>query len=332
MDRAPHRARNMPTVGAHPVPALPSSVLASRLAAAIARRGHPASLSDADWRACAQDLDAHVVGPAELERGGQRIRVDGRTAIVTGAGVSTSHDVGPRPSARQLEAEAVLAGILREHPLCCAVSGGKDSAVTLCLALNSARRLAEAGGLRMPVIVSSADTGVESPEVVHIRTELLAAAEAFAARHAVPLITRVSTPRLTERWWPRMLAGRKLPSWAGSKADCTVDMKIKPQGRAQKEIAADLAAQGLPAPVLCVGTRYAESQRRASNMRGRGEGAELADGRIAPIANWSDVEVFDFLADVRAPKLPFDWSLLLDFYANAGAECIIVPDPALRGT
>lgn len=304
------------------------ALIAIRADGALRAQGYPEDI------ATSLSILASLPG-AELDQAGtlrvaqhQLSLIDAHQLQITApAGTATVHQIGFLPSPHQMEAETRLQAILRDRPLCVAASFGKDSTVVVALALNAADQLRRAGITPHPLIVTTADTGVENPEVVAIRETMIRGIEAFAETTGLDIRIVVTRPRLSERFWPRILAGRKLPSSPGSNGDCTVDMKIKPQQRARRAIELEVLERGLPLPVTAVGTRFDESARRSAHMAERGEGVEIADGVIAPIADWSTVQVFEFLADPRAPKPPLPFHDVLQFYADAGAgECGFTPE------
>lgn len=222
-----------------------------------------------------------------------------------------------------------LSAIAVDRPLRVACSGGKDSTVCLALAICAMRRLVAAGS-RPTLLISSSNTGVENPEVVALLTSLHESAKADAAAADYDLMAEVVTPSLMEAWWPRLLAGRKLPSYVGVQGDCTVDLKIKPQSRLSKQFSRKLRARGLAEPVVVVGTRLDESSRRSANMKARGERPDaVVDGLIAPISDWSTDDVLVFLIDRDLEQYRFDhdYRSIIEFYAGAsGSECIVTPE------
>ena len=224
-------------------------------------------------------------------------------------------------------------------------SSGKDSTVCVNLALMAARELKARGEAVPPIWISSSDTEVESPVVAQLLRTQHARVERWAEREGVDVRTRIVTPPLAQGWWVRILSGRKLPSYYDIQktADCSVSLKVQPQLTLSKAIDRELAAQGLPPSVAVLGTRFAESQARASHMRCRGEACDtITEGRsgnycyytVSPIADWSDAEVFFYLnlagVDAYLPAFTEDFSDVLDVYADAAGDgCMLVPDPAL---
>lgn len=307
---------------------MPTAVVVTQLRTALARIGHPDALTDVVLSALASAsgllLAPIAPGLAEIQTREGRVVLDAHQATLPDG---SSIEIGARQSQHALEAQSVIEGILRTTPVRVALSGGKDSSVVAALVLNAARRLVHAGVALAPIHLTSANTMVESPEVMaqvaSIHDSIRAAADALG----IELHLHVTYPNLMERWWVRILAGRKLPSYAGSQADCTSDMKVKPQERLAATLRKDLIAAGWPAPVTLTGMRFDESGRRQGKMDARGDSAtEIVNGMLAPIAHWTDAQVFDFLGDASERKFAHDWAGLLQFYADATTECVLAPD------
>lgn len=312
----------------HAGTSLPLAVVISQLRTALARIGHPDVLTERDVTALASaaalPLVAVAQGRAEVQTGQGRVLFDAHQATLPdGTGIQ----IGATQSQHSIDAQSVIEGVLRTTPIRVALSGGKDSSVVAALVLNAARRLAQAGERIAPIHVTSANTMVEAPEVMAqvaaIHDSIRAAADALG----IELHIHVTIPNLMERWWVRILSGRKLPSYVGSQADCTTDMKVKPQERLAATLKKELIAAGWPSPVTLTGMRFDESGRRQAKMTARGDSAtEIVDGMLAPIAHWSDAQVFDFLGDASERKFVHDWAGLLQFYADATTECVLAPD------
>lgn len=309
-------------------PAPPIAIVLSQLQTALARHGHPDHLADQDLSALASALGLPVVtlepGTGEISTAQGRVQFDAHRATLPDGSTLT---VGARQSQHALDAQSVIETLLRTTPIRVALSGGKDSSVVMALVMNAARQLVRAGAAIAPIHVTSANTNVESPEVMaqiaSIHDSIRLAADALG----IELHLHVTHPNLLERWWVRILSGRKLPSYAGAQADCTVDMKVKPQERLAATLRRDLLAAGWPAPVTLTGLRFDESGRRQENMVSRGDNATcVVNGMLAPIAHWTDAQVFDFLGDARERKFVHDWAGLLQFYADATTECVLAPD------
>lgn len=228
---------------------------------------------------------------------------------------------------------AAINAVLATAPVCVSWSAGKDSSVVLSLTLEAAGRRRQRGEHLHPIVVMTADTRVESPEVHAYARAELRAVQRFARQHGLDVRTEVTTPRLTESWALTILSGRSLPSFIGGHSDCTSQMKVQPLQRAQKRFDKEL-----PGLVNLLGTRFDESARRAANMRKRQETAEQiwtgADGRryLSPIAYWSTDSVWTYIGTVMADETLRTYSSFEELhriYRDAsGSTCVVVAEMA----
>lgn len=138
---------------------------------------------------------------------------------------------------------------------------------------------------------------------------------------------------MASSWQLKVLTGRGLPSFPGGSSDCTVDLKIAPQQAFRKKLFREIEKSGMPGAVTCLGTRFDESVRRGTNMRERGDQADTPvlnkDGELvmAPIAHWSEDDVFEYLGYVSSGLLESYSNMeeVLRIYAHsAGTSCAVV--------
>lgn len=249
------------------------------------------------------------------------------------------HESGASHSAHQVSHDIVASALVTIERLllqgkvpCVSWSTGKDSSVVLNLTLNAAINVLRAQGHCPPIHVLSADTGVESP-VVHA----LASTEAdrvrqFAQRHGLDVQVHVSRPTLSASWAVRNIGGRALPTFPGSKRDCTTDYKILPLQRVRKAI---IASVGVGRVVTFIGTRTTESAQRAIATSQRRETAHTTwfgpegDERLSPILHWDTDDVWTYLGECAAGVHPSysPFTELMEFYAAAGASsCVVIAD------
>ncbi|MGT2453890.1 hypothetical protein ACU4GI_11560 [Cupriavidus basilensis] len=203
---------------------------------------------------------------------------------------------------------AILRLFHAAHPVVIAYSGGKDSSVVAALVLHAALLHRAAGGKPL-VIVTTSDTKVESPEVnLHYRAELKRM-RALGEQHGFTVIAKVVEPQLASTSQVKVLTGRALPSFPGLHGDCSVDLKIAPQRAFRRQLFRSPSERGAATPVTCVGTRFDEGARRASNMRQRGESdgkpTSNKDGELvlSPI-HWNSDDVWEALALYGAGSRP----------------------------
>lgn len=223
-----------------------------------------------------------------------------------------------------------------------AFSSGKDSLTTLIITCEALRRAAEQGVAVPTLHVTSADTGVENPEVLSLIHGNQAAVAAWGAEHNLPVQTEIVRPPLSSRLWVQVLSGRALPPHrALNRGNCSQDWKIRPAMAETRRIDRELAAKGRRPTVTLLGTRFAESDRRSQRMRQRCESSSTvrlgeSDGyryyTLSPIADWATEDVFAFLQDVgqgHFPSFAPDHQDTLTLYnSGAGAGCVLVPDPS----
>jgi 3'-phosphoadenosine 5'-phosphosulfate sulfotransferase (PAPS reductase)/FAD synthetase len=235
----------------------------------------------------------------------------------------------------------VLEGLLKEdRPLVIPFSGGKDSSTVAFLVTTAARRHAAAGGDPLIVAVSSS-TGVENPEIDGYFRGELAKMRAYGQANGFRVETQVVTPTLAASMPVKILTGRALPSFQGSKGHCTVDWKISPQLRWRNTFFREMKAAGKPEPVICLGTRYEESVRRKANMLARGESDTVPmrnpDGELvlSPISLWNTDDVWELIGEAAAGTWGPSYSDFAEtrrIYAHSeGTSCAVVADAIATG-
>lgn len=270
---------------------------------------------------------------------------------------------GPEIGERVETAVSVLADLLSREVLAVAWSGGKDSTACLILALLAMRRMAAVGDDPAPLIVLHGDTLVESPPVHALAIDMLASLRDWCAANDVPLIPIVYRPRLNQSYVVKILSGTALPTFPEArKRICSASWKVEPSGRAVDREAlakliemaaaqpdrwpairasADWAPDGRPSwrrqPVIVLGSRLDESDRRAASMSRHGQRANVVSvdtvaGRrtISPIAEWSELDVWELLglAGLSSPHYPVwqdDFAELVELYRGAAGGCVVVP-------
>lgn len=244
--------------------------------------------------------------------------------------------VAPGDLSLERKVEAAHAAVLRlfedGHPVVVAVSGGKDSGVTLNLALAAAIRHKASGGNPF-VALLHAETGIDNPEVSVLARQEIAKAVSFARTHGIEIQSHTAHPSLNDLWAVRIIGGRALPTFANSSTrDCTVSWKINPMSRAKKHLLRSLSdATGKP-PCVLIGTRFDESSGRAARMTERGESDDRPwqgdDGLyLSPIARFTLDDVIEYIGQVNAGVIPgyTDFDDLMKLYnASEGSTCFVV--------
>ncbi len=236
--------------------------------------------------------------------------------------------------------QSIRALMEQNVPIVCAFSGGKDSGVVTDLVLTTARQITEEGVKGVLVVISTSDTLIENPEVNEHYYRELDKMSAYGKKHNFQVIVRVARPSLLSTWQLKILTGRGIPSFAGQNTDCSDDLKVKPQAALRKKLFADLAkARYTKEPVTCLGTRFDESERRAMNMKARGENmlepVRNKDGDLvlSPIADFTTDDVWEYIAlAASAGESYSDFEETKSIYAHAeGAGCAIVAEAIRDG-
>lgn len=247
-----------------------------------------------------------------------------------------------QPSLDELQADAIRAilNLFKEHrPVVVGTSFGKDSSSVTHLAFVAAAEAARIG-LAPFIVVSNADTLSENPEITRLGKREAAKMARFAKLHGIKFISQVATPSLLSTTQVRILSGRAIPSYPGSRMDCTQDLKIRPMRAARNRLFKELASAGFKDPVTLLGTRFDESQLRGSRMRARGDRADVpiqnaaGDWILCPIANWSTEDVFELLGLINSGTIESysDFKDVLRIYAHSGGtSCAVVSHDILEG-
>ncbi len=217
-----------------------------------------------------------------------------------------------------------------EIPWIVGYSGGKDSTATLQLIWSAIAELPP-DRRRKTIHVISTDTLVENPIVSAWVENSLQVMARNAEQAAMPVAPRLLRPKLEDSFWVNLI-GRGYPAPRHKFRWCTERLKIAPSNTFITNI---VSASG--ETILVLGTRKAESFRRAANMAKHEKGrvrhrlspnARLPGSLIyTPIEDWSNDDVWRFLMQQPNPW-GYDNRDLLDMYAGASAdgECPLVVD------
>lgn len=201
-------------------------------------------------------------------------------------------------------------------------SGGKDSTATLQLVWLSIEGL-PVGLRKKPIHVINTDTLVESPVVSKWVQHSFEVMNSAAVAKNVPFITHRLTPDYNNTFWVNLI-GRGYPFPRLKYRWCTDRLKIQPVNTFIKN---KIAEHG--EIILVIGTRKAESARRARTMahyeskRVRellSPNPTLANELVfSPLEDWTDDDVWVFLMQYKNP-----WGLsnmeLLTLYKGATAD------------
>ena len=201
-------------------------------------------------------------------------------------------------------------------------SGGKDSTATLQLVWLSLLDLPIEKRKKIVHIINT-DTMVESPVIEKWVTKSLAIMEESAKRDQLPFITHRLTPDLNNTFWVNFL-GRGYPFPRKKLRWCTDRLKIQPVNNFVKSAIAEHGEI-----IMVLGTRKAESQRRARTMayyekkRVRellSPNPTMANELVfSPLEEWNDNDVWVFLMQYKNPW-GYSNQELLTLYRGATAD------------
>jgi DNA sulfur modification protein DndC len=209
-------------------------------------------------------------------------------------------------------------------------SGGKDSSAVLQLVWLAIRELPAAQRSK-PIYVISTDTLVEQPIVAAWVDASLVRMRQAASEQGLPIIPYRIIPDVGDLFWVNLI-GKGYPAPRSSFRWCTSRMKINPSNAFIRNVVRESGEA-----ILVLGTRKAESQRRARSM------ARLEKRRVrerltpnaalpnslvyTPIEDWSNDDVWLFLMQVKNPWGHTNKSLLGMYQgASADGECPLVVD------
>ena len=209
-------------------------------------------------------------------------------------------------------------------------SGGKDSTATLQLVWSAIAELPPAQRGKTIHVIST-DTLVENPIVAAWVATSLEVMQRAADEQGMPIRPRRLTPKIANTFWVNLI-GRGYPAPRHKFRWCTERLKIQPSNAFINSIVSSSGEA-----ILVLGTRKAESIRRAATMQKHEKGrvrdrlspnASLPGSLVyTPIEAWSNDDVWFFLMQARNP-----WGYhnrdLLSMYAGASAdgECPLVID------
>ena len=243
---------------------------------------------------------------------------------------SAFEDLGLRSAVRNLVDEARELYLADSIPWVVGYSGGKDSTAVLQIVWAAVSELTPEQRTK-DVHVISTDTLVENPIVAAWVAKSLDTMEAAAKAQGLPIHPHRLTPAVADTFWVNLI-GKGYPAPRPKFRWCTERMKIKPSNAFIR----DVVKQNGEA-ILVLGTRKAESSKRASTMnkyeekrtRGRlSPNASLPNSLVySPVEDWSNDDVWMYLMQVQNPW-GYNNKELLGMYSGASAdgECPLVVD------
>ncbi len=217
-----------------------------------------------------------------------------------------------------------------ELPWIVGYSGGKDSSAVLQLVWLAVAKLPPEQRTK-PIHVISTDTLVEQPVVAAWVDASHAKMRTAAAEQQMPITPHKLTPEVKDSFWVNLI-GKGYPAPRKKFRWCTERMKINPSNRFIREVVRESGEA-----LLLLGTRKAESQRRAATMAEHDKkkfrdrltpNASLPNSMVyTPIEDWTNDDVWLFLMQVKNPWGYTNKSLLGMYQgASADGECPLVVD------
>lgn len=209
-------------------------------------------------------------------------------------------------------------------------SGGKDSSAVLQLVWLAVSKLPEEQRTKQIHVIST-DTLVEQPVVAAWVDASHAKMRIAAAESKMPVVPHKLVPDVKDTFWVNLI-GKGYPKPTTQFRWCTSRMKINPSNNFIRSVVRENGEA-----LLVLGTRKAESQRRARNMEKHEKhryrerispNAGLPNSMIyTPIEDWTNDDVWLFLMQVKNPWGHVNKSLLGMYQgASADNECPLVVD------
>ena len=220
--------------------------------------------------------------------------------------------------------------IADEVPWIIGYSGGKDSTATLQLVWTAIATL-PMESRKKPVHVISTDTLVENPVVAAWVAKSLKVMGLESAEQQLPIRPHRLMPKISDTFWVNLI-GRGYPAPRHKFRWCTDRLKIRPSNTFINGI-----VKSSGEAILVLGTRKAESARRAANMKKHEKGrvrdrlspnSSLPGSLVySPVEDWTDDDVWFYLMQQKNPW-GYNNKDLLGMYAGASAdgECPLVVD------
>jgi DNA sulfur modification protein DndD len=219
---------------------------------------------------------------------------------------------------------------LDEVPWVVGYSGGKDSTAALQLVWNAISALPKKKRTK-PIHIISTDTLVENPIISAWVRQSLERMETSAQRQNLPFQPHPLKPALEDTFWVNLL-GKGYPAPRHKFRWCTARLKINPANRFVRDIVRENGET-----ILILGTRKAESQKRASTMAKHAQGrirdrlspnASLPNSLIyTPLEDWSNDQVWLYLMQWENPWEHSNKELFQIYRgASADNECPLVID------
>lgn len=239
-------------------------------------------------------------------------------------------EIGLKEVVRQLCEEIRELYLWDAIPWVIGYSGGKDSTAVLQLVWLAIKDLPPEKRTK-PVHVISTDTLVEQPVVASWVDASHGRIRTAAVEQGLPITPHKLTPATKDSFWVNLI-GRGYPAPRKKFRWCTDRMKISPSNRFIRDVVRTSGEA-----ILVLGTRKAESQRRALTMEKHearrvrerlSPNASLPNSLVyTPVEDWTNDDVWMFLMQFKNPWGHTNKSLLGMYQgASADGECPLVVD------
>lgn len=215
-----------------------------------------------------------------------------------------------------------------KRPWIIGFSGGKDSTMLLQLVWNALRKLDPAvAHLERDVWVVCNDTLVENPRIARFVEGTLKKIELAAVEQGIPFKVQRTSPPLEDTFWVKLI-GRGYPAPSNTFRWCTERLKINPTTRFIKS---QISERG--EVIILLGTRSAESQRRANSIKKHAVRGQRLRKHVlpnafvyAPIKDVETNEVWQYLSQVPPPWGGTNHELRTLYLNASSGDCPLVID------
>jgi DNA sulfur modification protein DndC len=206
-------------------------------------------------------------------------------------------------------------------------SGGKDSTTVLHLTIDMLLELPKEK--RKKVFIVASDTLVEMPIITDYFYNKIDQIKNFIKKENLDIEVKILKPEIEESFWT-LLLGRGYPAPGTSFRWCTDRLKIRPATKYLTSL-----SNKYKSIIMLLGVRKAESttrkksiEKRELNFRGLTKHDNIPNAYIfSPIKEWSNEEVWTFLANNEAPWGTHKDMMKLYDKGSGEADCNIALNP-----